>query len=126
MVAASLNGTIPHRSVTFENPERVVPLTPRRVEYLCGRCEITTTVRLHRQAPVPALWPCRRCRDGAECTVEPDEDAALIGLPVTSNIPPRKDHWTHLSERRSEAELERLLTKRLELLRAGKLHTGTA
>ena len=36
----------------------------------------------------------------------------------------RKDHWTHLSERRTAAELERLLAKRLALLRAGKLHLG--
>src|SRR5699024_2710424 len=80
--------------------------------------------RLHPQAPIPQLWPCRRCRSGAECTVEPDEDTELIGLPVRSKIPPRKDHWTHVCERRTEAELERLLAGRLALLRAGRLHQG--
>lgn len=124
MPTVMLNGTMPHRAVTTEDPERVVPLAPRLVEYLCGQCELVTTARLHAQAPVPQLWPCRRCRTGAECTVEPDESAELIGVPVAAKVPPRKDHWTHLSERRTEAELERLLAARLELLRAGKLHTG--
>ena len=124
MSAATLTGTLPHRAVTIEDPDRVVPLAPRVIEYLCGQCELTTAARLHPQAPIPQLWPCRRCRSGAECTVEADEDTELIGLPVRSKIPPRKDHWTHVCERRTEAELERLLAGRLALLRAGRLHQG--
>src|SRR5690625_6226675 len=90
MSAATLTGTLPHRAVTIEDPDRVVPLAPRVIEYLCGQCELTTAARLHPQAPIPQLWPCRRCRSGAECTVEPDEDTELIGLPVRSKIPPRR------------------------------------
>jgi len=124
MPAAMLAGTMPHRSVTIENPGRVVPLAPRLVEYLCGQCELVTTARLHPEASIPQLWPCRRCRAGAECTVEPDEDAELIGLPVAPKTPPRKTHWEHVRERRTDAELERLLEGRLNLLRSGKLHSG--
>lgn len=126
MSAAMLAGTLPHRAVTIEDPGRVVPLAPRVVEYLCGQCELVTTARLHAQAPVPQLWPCRRCRAGAECTVEVDESAELIGLPVAPKTPPRKTHWEHVRERRTYAELKRLLAKRLELLRAGRLHTGSS
>lgn len=124
MPAATLTGTMPHRSVTVENPDRVVPLALRVVEYLCGQCEITTSVRLHPQAPIPQLWPCRRCRAGAECTQDADEGSELIGLPAASKLPPRKTHWEHVRGRRSDAELDRLLAKRLELLRAGKFHSG--
>ncbi|WP_157773474.1 RNA polymerase-binding protein RbpA [Brachybacterium vulturis] len=124
MPTAMLNGTMPHRAVTTENPERVVPLAPRVVEYLCGQCELITTARLHTQAPIPQLWPCRRCRTGAECTIEPDESAELIGVLAASKVPPRKSHWDHLRERRTDAELEALLTKRLDLLRSGRLHAG--
>lgn len=126
MSAAMLAGTLPHRAVTIEDPGRVVPLAPRVVEYLCGQCELITTARLHAQAPIPQLWPCRRCRAGAECTVESDEDAELIGLPVAPKTPPRKTHWDHVRERRSDAELERLLATRQGLLRAGRLHTGSS
>ena len=124
MPAATLTGTMPHRSVTVENPDRVVPLALRVVEYLCGQCEITTSVRLHPQAPIPPLWPCRRCRAGAECTQDADEGSELIGLPAAPKLPPRKTHWEHVRGRRSDAELDQLLAKRLELLRAGKLHSG--
>lgn len=125
MPAATLTGTMPHRAVTTENPDRVVPLAPHVVDYLCGQCELITTAQLHPQAPVPPLWPCHRCRAGAECTTEPDEDAEVIGLPTVPKAQQRKTHWQHLSERRSEAELERLLAKRLSLLRAGKLHASS-
>lgn len=123
MPPAMITATVPHRSTTVENPDRVVPLVPQIVAYLCGQCEITTEARLHPQAPIPVLWPCRICREGAECTIDADEGVELIGVPAVPKQPPRKDHWTHLSERRTEAELERLLAKRLVLLRAGKLHS---
>lgn len=124
MLMASLTGAVPHRATSVENPGRVVPLAPRVVAYLCGQCEITTDARLHPQAPVPVLWPCRACREPAECTEEADKDTELFDVPAVPKRHQRKDHWTHLSERRTEAELERLLTTRLQLLRAGKLHSG--
>jgi len=124
MPPAMITATVPHRSRTAEYPDRVVPLEPQIVTYLCGACEITTEARLHPRAPIPVLWPCRICRDGAECTAEADEGIELIGLPATPKQYQRKDHWTHLSERRTEAELERLLAARMELLRAGKLYAG--
>ncbi|MGP9843323.1 RNA polymerase-binding protein RbpA [Brachybacterium sp. 107] len=124
MPPAMVSATVPHRARTAENPDRVVPLVPQFVAYLCGQCEVTTEARLHPQAPIPVLWPCRICREGAECTEEADEGVELIGLPATPKQYQRKDHWTHLSERRTEAELEWLLTARLELLRAGKLQAG--
>src|SRR5699024_12267100 len=102
----------------------LVPGPPGVIAYLGWHCALPTAARRHSQAPSPQLSPCRRCRSGAECTVEPDEDTEPIGLPVRSKIPPRKDHWTHVCERRTEAELERLLAGRLALLRAGRLHQG--
>ncbi|MFI8778075.1 RNA polymerase-binding protein RbpA [Brachybacterium paraconglomeratum] len=124
MPPAILTATVPHRKVTVENPDWVVPLVPQIVAYLCGECELETVVRLHPAAPIPMLWPCRGCRAGAECTVEADEGVELIGVPAVAKQYERKDHWTHLSERRTEAELERLLAKRLTLLRVGKLHSA--
>ncbi len=124
MPPAMVTATVPHRSTTVENPDRVVPLVPQIVASLCGQCELTTEARLHPRAPIPMLWPCRICREGAECTVEADEGVEMIGVPTTPKHYQRKDHWTHLSERRTEAELERLLAARLDLLRAGKLHAG--
>lgn len=124
MSPAMLAASVPHRTTSVENPDRVVPLVPRVVAYLCGQCEITTEARLHPQAPIPVLWPCRICREPAECTEEADEGVELIGMPATPKRYQPKDHWTHLSERRTEAELERLLAKHLELLRTGKLHSG--
>ncbi|WP_263310287.1 RNA polymerase-binding protein RbpA [Brachybacterium atlanticum] len=119
-----LTATVPHRAITVENPDRVVALVPQVVAYLCGQCEVETVVRLHPRAPIPGLWPCRVCRAGAECTVEADEGVELISMSAVANQFVRKDHWAHLSERRTEAELERLLAKRLGLLRAGKLYPG--
>ena len=51
------------------------------------------------------------------------EGVEMIGVPTTPKHYQRKNHWTHLSERRTQAELERLLAARLEVLRAGKLHS---
>lgn len=124
MPPALLTATVPHRALTVENPDRVVPLVPQVVAYLCGQCEVLTEVRLHPRAPIPVLWPCRLCREGAECTVEADEGVEMIGMPAAPQQHQRKDQWTHLSERRTVAELERLLTARLALLRAGQLHSG--
>lgn len=121
---AMLVGAIPHRRVSAERPEGVCPIPPRLVAYLCGQCELTTSVPMHPQAPIPALWPCRRCREPAECTEEPDEGAELLGTAKTSRNQPPKSHWAQLKERRSEKELERLLDSRLALLRTGKLHSG--
>jgi len=124
MPPAMLTATVPHRAITVENPDRVVPLVPQIVAYLCGQCELLTEVRLHPRAPIPVLWPCRICREGAECTIDADEGIELIGVPAAPKLSERKDHWAHLSERRTEAELERLLAKRLALLHARKLHSG--
>lgn len=124
MPPAMLTATVPHRTVTVENPDRVAPLIPQVVAYLCGQCEVETVVRLHPAAPIPGLWPCRICRAGAECSVEADEGVELIGMPAGAKQFVRKDHWTLLSERRTEVELDRLLAKRLALLRVGKLHSG--
>lgn len=57
MPPAMLTASVPHRLRTAENPERVVPLGPQIVAYLCGACEVTTEVRLHPQAPDRASVP---------------------------------------------------------------------
>ncbi|MCG7309683.1 RNA polymerase-binding protein RbpA [Brachybacterium sp. ACRRE] len=124
MTSTLLVGSIPHRAVSSENPGHVVPLRTHEVDYLCGQCEITTTVPLHPEASVPAVWPCRRCREPAVCTQDADEDACLIGTSPRPQAKRPKTHWQQISERRTERQLEELLQRRLSMLRAGTLHTG--
>ena len=125
MPPAMVTATVPHRARTAERPDRVVPLVPQIVAYLCGACEVTTEARLHPRAPIPVLWPCRICRRGrrvhggrrrgrrADRRAGRSEAVSAQGPlgPTCPSAAPRQ-------------ELERLLTKRLELLRAGKLHSG--
>jgi RNA polymerase-binding protein len=90
-----------------------VALAPRQtVEYVCPEGHVTA-VPLSVEAEVPALWQCRcgadaLMRDGSRPDAKPGK-------------PPRT-HWDMLLERRTVAELEDLLSERLELLRSGALH----
>ena len=67
------------------------------------------------EAEIPVVWECR-------CGEE-----ALLNDAVKPEEAPSKavrTHWDMLLERRTEKELDELLTERLDLLRAGKLRRG--
>jgi len=97
---------------SFED-ERGVEMAPRQeIEYVCPDGH-TFTITMADEAEVPDEWEdpktgqLGRRVDGGE--------------PVAKNEKPVRTHWDMLLERRSESELEEILTERLELLRSGEI-----
>jgi len=97
---------------SFED-ERGVEMAPRQeIEYVCADGHIFT-VTMSDEAEVPAEWE--------------DPKTGQMGRRVGGAEPEAKDekpvrtHWDMLLERRSEAELEEILTERLEMLRDGEI-----
>lgn len=97
---------------SFED-ERGVEMAPRQeIEYVCDDGH-TFTVTMSDEAEIPYTWEdpktgrIGKLRDGVE--PEKKEEKAA------------RTHWDMLLERRSESELEEILTERLELLRAGEI-----
>lgn len=97
---------------SFED-ERGVEMAPRQqIEYVLAdgtRFEITMSV----EAEVPEQWDDPRTgQTGRRADVvdnAPDEDKGA------------RTHWDMLLERRSQEELEDILSERLELLRSGEV-----
>ena len=96
---------------SLESDTGVQPAARQDVTYHCPHGH-TIVVPLSVEADVPALWECR-C--GAQAL---REDAQA---PTPKPTKPPRTHWDMLLERRTTAELEDLLTERLELLRSGAL-----
>ena len=97
---------------SFED-ERGVEMAPRQeIEYTLPDGG-TFTVVMADEAEIPAEWEdpktgrIGRYLDGEE--------------PVKKDEKPARTHWDMLLERRSESELEEILTERLELLRSGEI-----
>ncbi|MGH3458343.1 RNA polymerase-binding protein RbpA [Aeromicrobium sp.] len=97
---------------SFED-ERGVEMAPRQeIEFVCADGH-TFTVTMADEAEIPDEWEdpktgqLGRRVDGGE--------------PVAKNEKPVRTHWDMLLERRSESELEEILTERLELLRTGQI-----
>ena len=97
---------------SFED-ERGVEMAPRQeIEYVCPDGH-TFTITMADEAEVPDEWEdpktgqLGRRVDGGE--------------PAVKNEKPVRTHWDMLLERRSESELEEILTERLELLRSGEI-----
>ena len=95
---------------SFEDERGIEFAARQQVAYQCPQgheFEITMSM----EAEIPPLWECPRCgaqarsRDGAE--------------PVAKAEKPARTHWDMLLERRSMAELEDILSERLEMLRDG-------
>ena len=97
---------------SFEDERGIEFAARQQVGSQCGNghhFEITMSV----EAEVPANWECPRC--GAEAL-------SVSGiLPEVKAEKPARTHWDMLLERRSEKELEEILTERLELLRGGEI-----
>ncbi|TXL63084.1 RNA polymerase-binding protein RbpA [Aeromicrobium terrae] len=99
-------------SQSFED-ERGVEMAPRQeIEYVCDDGH-TFTVTMADEAEIPAEWEDPKTGQlGRRVDFEPPEKKAEK---------PVRTHWDMLLERRSESELEEILTERLELLRAGEI-----
>ena len=96
---------------SMESEDGVQPAARQDVSYLCPHGH-KVVVTLSMEAEIPALWECR-C--GAMALREDTE------APEPKVVKPPRTHWDMLMERRTTAELEELLTERLELLRSGRL-----
>ena len=97
---------------SFED-ERGVEMAPRQqIEYVCAAGH-TFTATMSEEAEAPAEWA--------------DPKTGQMGRRVGGAEPehndekPERTHWDLLLERRSEAELEEILTERLEMLRGGEI-----
>ncbi len=97
---------------SFEDERGIEFAARQQIGFTCAKGH-TFEVTMSTEADVPAVWECPRC--GAE------------GLNVSGIEPERKPekpartHWDMLLERRSEKELEEILTERIELLRGGSI-----
>jgi hypothetical protein len=96
---------------SMESEDGVQPAARQDVRYVCPH-EHTFVVPLSMEAEVPPLWECR-C---GEMALREDTEA-----PEPKAVKAPRTHWDMLMERRTTAELEELLTERLELLRSGRL-----
>ncbi len=97
---------------SFED-ERGVEMAPRQeVEYVLPDGQ-TFTVTMADEADIPAEW--EDPRTGRKGRLKDGEE------PVKKDEKPARTHWDMLLERRSEDELEEILTERLELLRSGEI-----
>ena len=97
---------------SFED-ERGVEMAPRQeIEYICPDGH-TFTITMADEAEVPDEWE----------DPKPGQLGRRVdgGEPVKKDDKPVRTHWDMLLERRSESELEEILTERLEPLRAGEI-----
>lgn len=97
---------------SFED-ERGIEFAPRQqVAYSCVNGH-EFEIPMSQEAEIPLMWECPRCSaearlvDGAE--------------PEAKKEKPVRTHWDMLCERRSQSELEDLLSERLDLLRSGAI-----
>ncbi|MCS6710657.1 RNA polymerase-binding protein RbpA [Brachybacterium sp. EF45031] len=112
MNSRSLRGTR-LGSLSMETDEGVLAAPRQDAVYDCPNGH-TFSLPFSIEADVPAVWECR-C--GATALLRDAEK------PEEKPQKPQRTHWDMLLERRSEEELQVLLDQRLELLRAGKLHS---
>lgn len=93
--------------------EAGVRLSERQEQmFICANAHETKVV-FAADADIPDSWECSSCSKSAIRTVEGKTIEALI---ADDDGP--KTHFDMLMERRSEQELEDLLTERIEMLRA--------
>jgi hypothetical protein len=95
-------------AVSYET-DRNHDLAPRRtVRYACPKSH-EFEVPFSDDAEVPPTWECRL--HGTESKIIDGNE------PEQKKVKPPRTHWDMLLERRSVADLEVLLSERLELLR---------
>lgn len=92
---------------SMETEQGVEPAPRQDVEYVCEDGE-KITVTFSAEAEIPATWTSPTGKEGV--LVDGTKPDASPEKPV-------RTHWDMLLERRSEAELEEILTERLKKLR---------
>ena len=97
---------------SFEDERGIEFAARQQVGYRCTQGH-TFEITMSIEAEVPAVWECPRCGSEAVSTsgIEREEKVEK----------PQRTHWDMLLERRSEKELEEILTERLELLCGGEI-----
>lgn len=109
MSDGALRGT--RLGATSYETDTHVELAPRQpVSYDCPNGH-ETTMPFSLEAEIPPVWECHcnavaLLRDGEQ--------------PEAKYVKPARTHWDMLLERRTTADLEVLLTERLDLLRSGR------
>ncbi len=97
---------------SFEDERGIEFAARQRVAYVCAQGH-EFDIPMSAEADIPPLWECPRC--GAEALMKDGE------RPEPKAEKPARTHWDMLLERRSESELEEILTERLEMLRGGEI-----
>jgi hypothetical protein len=95
-------------AVSYET-DRDHDLAPRRMARYRTPSGEDYDIPFADEAEIPGTWQCRNGQEG----VLVDGIAQDV-----KKVKPPRTHWDMLLERRSEAELEELLTERLDLLKA--------
>lgn len=113
MNSRSLRGTR-LGTLSMETDDGVLAAPRQEVVYDCPN-DHKTILPFSVEADVPDIWECRCGQTAVRRDHEkPDEKPGK----------PQRTHWDMLLERRDEKDLEALLEQRLELLRAGRLHSS--
>ncbi|GGD38931.1 RNA polymerase-binding protein RbpA [Microbacterium faecale] len=97
---------------SLQSEEGVVFMEREDHTYLCSLCGRETVLTFAADAEAPASWECRTC--GGEAILQTPKGAAEVDR---SGEKAARTHWDMLLERRSEEELEQLLSERLEYIR---------
>lgn len=113
MNSRSLRGTR-LGSLSMETDDGVLAAPRQEVHYVCSNGH-TTVLPFSIEADVPPVWECRCGETALQVNGEKPEEKPTK---------PQRTHWDMLLERRDEKDLQALLDQRLELLRAGKLHSS--
>ena len=95
-------------AVSLESDENVAPAKRRLVRYECNLGHRTVVPYFVDADEIPWEWTCRCGQIATTSDVEPEASAPVkVG----------RSHWDIVRERRTIAELERLLAERLSILR---------
>lgn len=116
----AIRGSDPNRVLSRENEDLVVGIVPHKAVYTCEKCGNDVVVPLHPEAAAPPTWNCP-CGGIAEYVGDREIGEELKSFAPASSSRPLKTHIDHVRERRTDAELQALLDKRLALLRSGKM-----
>ncbi|TAM91687.1 MAG: RNA polymerase-binding protein RbpA [Jatrophihabitans sp.] len=96
-------------AISYETEYGAEPAPRNIAAYRCPRGH-EFSVPFSEEADIPATWECRL-----------DGTAALLvngAQPEAKKVKPPRTHWDMLLERRSIADLEEVLSERLDVLRA--------
>lgn len=110
---------------SYENGDNALDAPSILANYQCMTCGNAMEHHLHPEAAIPRVWPCRWCSDDAEYVGDDVADGeSLRGSSPLPRQRTKKTHWDQVRERRSDAELDVLLQRRLTALREGRLHVS--